>query len=157
MSELQELPDLRGLTALKTLHKHIRNCPELRNLPERIVELTALKNLRIYYSSSKSDRHPLSGDGATNDTDIGDGGMLVFNPLVVIGRTLKAWPLPLVISLEISIGSVYSTGRSHPLVHSKKSPDTALNKCWQTLGLPAEAASWGSMKILDFFRVHRTR
>jgi hypothetical protein len=37
MSELQELPDLRGLTVLKTLH--IRNCPELMNLPERIVAL----------------------------------------------------------------------------------------------------------------------
>ena len=110
MSELQELPDLRGLTSLKTLHKHIRNCPELRNLPERIVELTALKNLRIYYSSSKSDRHPLSGDGATHDTEIGDGDILVFNPLVAIGHALKAWALPLVISLEISIGSAIIEG-----------------------------------------------
>ena len=45
LNELQELPDLRGLTVLKALH--IRNCPELMNLPECIVELTALKNLRI--------------------------------------------------------------------------------------------------------------
>jgi hypothetical protein len=48
LREFQELPDLCGLTVLKTLR--IRNCPELRNLPERIVELTALKNLRIHYS-----------------------------------------------------------------------------------------------------------
>jgi hypothetical protein len=41
LSELQELPDLRGFTGLKTLH--IRNYPELRNMLERIVELTALK------------------------------------------------------------------------------------------------------------------
>ena len=95
--------------------------------------------------------HFLSGDGATHDTEIGDGGMLVFNPLVAIGRALKAWPLPLVVSLEISLGSVYSTG-GMMLYHSKKSHDTALNKCWQTLGLPAEAASWGSMKILDLFQ-----
>ena len=39
MSELQELPDRRGLTALKTLI----NFPELRNLPEHIVELTSLR------------------------------------------------------------------------------------------------------------------
>jgi len=35
-----------------------------------------MKNFGICYSSSKSDRHPLStGDAATHDTEIGDGGM----------------------------------------------------------------------------------
>jgi hypothetical protein len=44
MSELQELPDLRWITALKTLHFHIRNCPELRNLPEPLRQIAASRD-----------------------------------------------------------------------------------------------------------------
>ena len=84
--------------------------------------------------------------------------MLVLNSLVVIGRALKAWFLPLVVSLENSIGRVHSAGGTiASCVHSKKSHDAVLNKCWKTLGLPAEPESWGSMKILAFFRVQQDK
>ena len=59
--------------------------------------------------------------------------MLVFNSLVAIGRALKAWPLPLVISLVISMGRVYSTG-GMMLYHSKKSHDRPWHSVKQVLG-----------------------
>jgi len=58
--------------------------------------------------------------------------------VVVIGRSLKAWPLPL---LDLNTPLLYQSMRSE--------------RCWEALTLPPEAAGWDNTAILQHWRVQQ--
>jgi len=59
--------------------------------------------------------------------------------VITIGRSLKAWPMPLVVLYPFSIGQFVSIGQI----------------CCEALGLPAKAARWDNMVVLQHWRVQQ--
>ena len=79
--------------------------------------------------------------------DVGDDGehfyvALQARDVLVIGRALEAWPLPLLL------------GEADDAEEKMR-----LSTCWQALGLPAEAADedWTNAMTLDYFRVQQQK
>ena len=59
--------------------------------------------------------------------------------VLAVGRTLRAWPLPLLRDVRNEISQI----------------DIRLSTCWQALGLPAAAADWSNATTLEFFLVQQ--
>ena len=62
--------------------------------------------------------------------------------VLALGRSLKAWPLP---SLDFD-NSIWLTPACPPI---------GLQRCWQALALPPDAASWNTTAILLYWRVQK--
>jgi hypothetical protein len=123
---LEEMPDLTKLTALQTLR--ILRCSGLSMLSERILELSALKELHIFAEADEAAGAELEAE--------------MMRDVLAIGRALKAWPLPFLVILEVRFGSF-------------KWAEIRLSRCWRALGLPTEAAAWSNSETLDFLRVQQ--
>jgi Leucine-rich repeat (LRR) protein len=63
---------------------------------------------------------------------------------LAIGRSLRAWPLPLLLEFSDTLSKRISVA-------------PPLNVNWHALGLPAEAEEWDNLKILDYFRVQQAK
>jgi hypothetical protein len=168
LDELQEMPDLIGLTALDSL--------KLRALPGGICELpciealTALHELELYVANNaRGSRtftalsrslpclHPLQVF-RLRASEVDDDGEFQFDEdgehfyvalqardVLAIGRALKAWPLPLLHVVDVDDDDAEEKMR--------------LSTCWRALGLPAEAADedWTDAMTLDYFRVQQQK
>ena len=70
-----------------------------------------------------------------------DLGGLNDHDVQAIGRSLKAWPFPLLDDFPFSDGY----------------PPINLKRCWQALALPPEAAGWNDTVILQYWRVQQQK
>ena len=110
-------------------------CRVFKTLSSSLPCLHLLQNLRLYRVCAHFDLMMLQ----VRDFGVQD--------MLSIGRSLKAWPLPLLHDLKSKTdrGSNISIG------------DISFRMCWQALGLPPEAVGWDNKRILDFFRIQQQK
>ena len=72
---------------------------------------------------------------------------------MVIGRSLQAWPLPLLLTLENTL----SDDRDGDEQEGDACRFVSLSRCWKALGLPDEAADWSDRQILHHFCVQQQK
>lgn len=143
---IQELPSISAFTELTTLR--IMYCTMLKNLPLSIEFLTALHTITLYLPG----KYRLSPPGAPSIIRVHDSSVLKTLAYVLpalrllqhldlsglqdadvlaVGRSLKAWP--------------------PPLLKDFGHRGLRLQKCFQQLSLPAEAEQWSDVMILQHF------
>jgi len=146
LGQLKTLPSTIG--ALTGLEELCIQCCGLKDMPRSIEALTALQTLTVRSSfltevdfrpiqtlscalpSLQQLRH-LTLAGAVYPFTVS-----IAEHVLAIGRSLKAWPPPLLMHLSAAV---------------------QLGTCWRELGLPAEAAAWENAEILDFFRAQQEK
>ena len=140
LNELEELPvSIGALTALTTLYPY--DCP-LSDVPPSFESLTALRTLTFCMPEAEVQ------DGRAFKTlacslpalqllqHLNLRG-LCEDDVLAIGRSLRAWPLPIV-----DIPDYYAIN---------------LKRCWQALALVPEAADWDDTAILQHWRVQQQK
>jgi len=149
LRKLTSLPKSIGaLTALTMLD--LRGCA-LRDVPSSIELLTKLQVIRLWIPAEVDGRAfktlatLLPALRLLEHLDIGGLGE---DDVLSIGRSLKAWPLPL---LENTYQSL-----DLPIMPNEYLPIN-LKQCWQTLGLLPEAAGWDDTEILEHWRLQQQK
>jgi len=123
---LQDMPCIEALTVLRDLTLHVADCTHgSRAFKSLSRSLPCLQQLDILWLG-------VYEVGRFQVT-------LRAEDMLAIGRSLRAWPLPLLRDVR---------------------PDDArdgirLSTCWQALGLPAAAADWRNATTLEYFRVQQ--
>jgi len=109
-----------------------RCCREFRQLACSLPVLRLLQHLELSVGDGGgSDRTPVDEDD-----------------VLALGRSLKAWPLPL-LDLDVT-----QTG---PFMYSDDYSPIGLHQCWQALALPSEAADWDDSEILQFWLMQQQK
>ena len=149
LRKLTSLPKSIGAPSALTM-LDLRGCA-LRDVPSSIELLTKLRVIRLWI--------PAEVDGRAFKTlatllpalrllEHLDVGGLGEDDVLSIGRSLKAWPLPLLESTYQSIDLPIMPNEFLPL---------NLKQCWQTLGLLPEAAVWDDTEILGHWRLQQQK
>ena len=133
---LKDLPPIEGLTALRKLTievcEYTKDCKVFVSLACSLPCLKQLQTLHVNLSK-KDHLHEHLRDSDETDRE----GMAI-----AIARSLKAWPLPLL--LDFAVGREFEGGIVNQF--------PVLCRCWQALGLPADAATWDMSTALECFR-----
>jgi len=146
--DLEELPASFGmLTQLKTIHL----CSDaLRDLPMSFESLISLRKLSSQdYGTGEAYRDRVFKTLASVLPCLFSLRLLYLpsqldvDNTLVIGRSLKAWFPPLLECTGLNYINAPTT--------------TGLQICWQTLGLPPEAATWHDCIILKYFAVQQQK
>jgi hypothetical protein len=145
---IQDMPCIQALTAMHTLHLVVqdyeRGCHTFMSLSRSLPCLQQLQDLRL--GGYTLDVDNAFGSGWPGDEGInGNALTLLEGDVLAIGRSLKAWPLPLLRHFELDFDVEYED--DNQVAHS------LFSTCWQALGLPEAAADWTDAMILDFFSV----
>ena len=145
---IQDMPCIQALTAMHTLHLVVqdyeRGCHTFMSLSRSLPCLQQLQDLRL--GGYKLDVDNAFGSGWPGDEGInGNALTLLEGDVLAIGRSLKAWPLPLLRHFELDFDVEYED--------DNQVENSLFSTCWRALGLPEAAADWTDAMILDFFSV----
>ena len=173
LDELQEMPDLIGLTSLGILKLECGS--KLRALPGGLGELPCLEALTAMHELCLHVADYAQGSRAftalsrlqhlqvlrLRASDVDDNEQDVFaavqaRDVLAIGRALKAWPLPLLHVVDFYDDIDYHDELSEE-EHADAEENLRLSTCWRALGLPAAAADWSNAMTIDYLRVQQQK